>query len=400
MLSPASLLVAYAVLFDLLDRYDWGQAFVKFACLAALLCLIILVRVSPVGISPAPPSSPRLHAAWVVMLAILTLLLFNRAMLLALENFGEGPRVDIGEMTRDSIRSLLSEGINPYSSRTLNTPRGTPEYWGYKYGPMMLIGYLPSGFADKTGIQTCNFLYLVGTLALIASLASGPRPGGRDGEAPLFCVCLALLPSRVGYELFHQGVIDPFPAILLLGSVASIRGRGWTIAGLLVGLSLSAKFAPAIFFVILMVRRDFRPTFFFGVLLGMVPLIPFALWDGPGLARNYFIFHLLGPKGFDSTSLYSIVPRALHPIFPATQALATLLVVAGNFNRGVDHIDLVFNYLALSLIFEITYVEVHENHLLWIIPFASLYLGWRRHGLTDALAGAISAVVPGPKPRG
>ena len=43
-LSTLTLLATYAALFFLLDRYDWGQPFVRFACLASLLAVCLLTR--------------------------------------------------------------------------------------------------------------------------------------------------------------------------------------------------------------------------------------------------------------------------------------------------------------------------------------------------------------------
>ena len=195
-----------------------------------------------------------------------------------------------------------------------------------------------------------------------------------------------LLLDRIGYELFHQGVIDIFPITLILFSLLCVGHRAWFIAGLLAGVSFSAKFSPGVFYLALFLKRERVPRFFAGVACGLLPMAVFLAWDAGPLVRNYLGFHLL--KGYDSTSLYSITPPALHLLFPLAQLVAAACILAGNYGDRIEPRSLVYRLLLLILVFVATYKEVHQNHLIWFIPLAALHLGVNRQGFVPGVLWA------------
>jgi hypothetical protein len=377
----------YASIFYVLDKYDWNNAFVKFCALGALLGLVLLPRASRAAAAAAVDASrDGSRIKGVVIIGLLAFLLTNRVVLLGSEHLGEKPRIDIGSSTEDAARTLFQKGLNPYSSRTIAPLGDDPRYWGYKYGPTMLLGYLPVGVSKHITIAACNVVFLGAVLVFVVLLTVGDvsrrQSPALTWEAALFAYCLVMLPNRVWYELFHQGVIDFFPTLLLVASLYFVSRESWAAAGLLAGLSLSAKFAPAVFYISLFFRKDAKPRFFAGVVTGALPLLACAAWDGPGLMRNYLLFHL--KKSYDSTSLYSITPHGLHWIFPAIQLASVLFVIATGFGKSVRHQGILFAYIVLLIMIEMTYKEVHENHLLWLIPFLAIYFSDRRYAMLPA----------------
>lgn len=377
---PSSIfcLASYATLFFLLGRYDWGQPFVRFACLASLLAMSLLARQGA-----GAPMSNRIARTELILGACLTILLAERIVLLGWDDMTTPARVDVGFSTQDAVDMLFHEGKNPYRSETIAIFGEDPRYWGYKYGPTMILGYSIGAPFSESGIKIANLAYLSLSLLAVFLLAH------RDGQAAAwFCCSLTLLPDHIWYELLHQGVIDIFPICLILLSILAVDKRAWFIAGLLAGLSLSAKFAPGAFYIALFLKRERIPQFFIGLACGLLPLAAFLMWDAGALLRNYFVFHVLF-KAYDSTSLFSITPKDLHFVFPLVQVSTILLILAINYSDKIEARSLIYRLLILLLVIEMTYKEVHQNHLIWSIPLLAIHLGTNRHGFLPGLLRAV-----------
>jgi hypothetical protein len=374
-------LASYATFFFLLGRYDWDQPFVRFACLASLMAMCLLARHRA-----SPPISKRAVHAELILGVCLTILLAERIVFLGWDDMASPPRVDVGFSTQAAVEMLFHEGKNPYRSKTIAIFGEDPRYWGYKYGPAMILGYSIGAPFSESGIKIANLAYLSLSLLAVFLLAH------RDGRATAWsCCALALLPGHLWYELLHRGVIDIFPICLILLSILAVDNRAWFIAGLLAGLSLSAKFAPGAFYIALFLRRERMPRFFVGLACGLLPLIAFLMWDAGALLRNFFVFHVLF-KAYDSTSLYSITPKDLHFVFPLVQVAAILLILAINYSDKIEARSLIYRLLILLLVIEMTYKEVHQNHLLWSIPLLAIHLGVNRHGLLPGFLRAARSI--------
>jgi hypothetical protein len=381
LLSSTAVLTAAAILYFLLDRYDWDQAFVRFVCLASLLAVCLLARGPPIAHS----SDVAVRIEFILAVG-LTLFLVERALYLGWDEIGLPPRVDVGVTTRDAARMLLLDGKNPYRSETIAVLGDDPRYWGYKYGPAMIFGYSICAVFGESGVKIANLGYLVLTLLAVFLLARNQDHPRGGYTTAWFCCALTLLPNRIWYELLYQGVIDIFPITLILFSLLSIGRKAWFVAGLLAGLSFSSKFSPGVFYLALFLRHERVPRFLAGLACGLLPLGAFLAWDSGALLRNFLVFHLI--KGYDSTSLYSIMPRELHAIFPLVQIAAATCILAGNYRDRIGPTSLAYRLLLLILVVEMTYKEVHENHLIWFVPLAALHLGANRHGLLPGLLRA------------
>ncbi len=386
LLSTSALLATFTLIFFLLDRFDWDAAFARFVCLAALLAICLVTRRPVRGLVRGNERTDQIE----LILAIsLVFLLAERTMYLAWSEFNQPPRIDIGVTTQDAARMLLLEGANPYQSKSIAVLGDDPQYWGYKYGPAMILGYALCAVSNIWGIKASNIIYLGASLAAVFLLARDREKSRRGQNATAWlCCALMLIPNRLWYELFYQGVIDIFPITLILFSLLFLGRNAWFIAGLLAGLSFSAKFSPGIFYLCLFLKRERIPRFFAGVLAGLVPLAVFLTWDAGALIRNFLVFHLI--KGPDSTSLYSITPRELHPVFPLIQLATAACILLGNYKDKIEPRRLVWQLLLLILVVEATYKEVHENHLIWFIPLMALHLGTYRH---EFLPGLLRAAV-------
>jgi hypothetical protein len=379
--SSLATFAIYSSIFDLLHRYDWDQPVVKFACLEALFVLVLLVFFWRRARAVRPPD-------WVVAAELAlacAVLSWELVRLFGLFHVGLRTSMnDLGTTTEDAVRLVLQGHANPYLHQIAKNG-DDPAFFGFKYGPGMLIGYALSAlWPEGRGLKTCNLLYLAITVGLLAGLAarseatSGRRRWLRLAPAAVVAA-LALWPERLYSELFNQGAVDMYPIMLLVAAVACLDKKWWLGAGLAAGLSFSAKFSPAAFLLILFVRRRIPRRFVVGVAIGLVPFLPFLLWDAPSLVRNVFIFH--SKKSFDATSLYSVTPSELHYLFSAFQACAVAATVIMNFRRPIEPRSLVVFFTLLLIAIEVSYREIHGNHLIWFVPVAALSLTWYRHWL-------------------
>lgn len=376
LLSPLIVLGFFDYVFRLLHTYEWEQPFARLICFSALFGGVTYLTRRRKDFFP-----PRY--VYVIELLACGGLLLSLLWSLGLRYYShlwDPPAVDIGAMTQEAAKMLFTHFQNPYQSPTLNVLLPQPGYGGFKYGPVMILGYLPSAFFPQSGYKMMSALYLLLSLACLGYL-SWQRGCvlARNLATVVFVITLALIPERVGHELFEVGVNDILPVFLLLLSMVFLKRNNDFWAGLFAGLSFSAKFSPALFFIALLVRKEFRGKFFLGVGVGVLPNLLFLAWDYGSFLRNVFLFNAV--KTYDSTSLYSITPKRLHFVFNLIQLGACLGFFAKNIFKRLELMELTTSFILLLTIIEATYRQVHGNHLIWFISFLALILGVNRYNV-------------------
>lgn len=382
---PGSLIVLWVFnyIFHLFHTYDWNEPFAKLICFSALFAGVFAL--SRVRRSDIQASS---NLYWIELLAFSGL--FSWMVLSSKTKYflqlWKPPAVDIGYTTQRAAEMLFRHFENPYLSRTLDIVAQDPGYTGFKYGPMMILGYFPSAFFPQSGYKLMNLLYLLLSLGCTGYLAWRKNANlAANLSTAVFVMILILLPERLGFELFSQGANDIFPVFLLLLSLVFFKMDYEFLAGLSAGLSFSAKFTPAFFLIVLFIRKEFSRPFFAGVAAGLLPNAIFLAWDYISFVNNAFVFHMI--KKYDSTSLYSITPAELHFVFSLVQIGALLYFINKSFRKRTEITDLTVSFNLLLILTEATYREVHTNHLIWFIPFLALVIGQNRHVLPDLLGG-------------
>jgi len=388
LVSSVLILVAYHLIFLLFHRYDWNQPVVKLACFEVLVLMIVAL-----GFGRGAPAreAPRFVLTIEALIGC-ALLVWEivHAVPMIRASFHAGMN-DLGWTTENAAKYLFVEHTNPFV-RSVAPIGNDPAYFGYKYGPTMIFAYALAGFLQNgLGLKITNIVYCVATGAVVAYLAgwtpraSGARPrslGERVAAASLACA-MTFLPERLYHETFNQGAQDIFPIFMVLLSVAFVARKQWLLAGLVAGLSFSARFAPGAFLIVLFLRRRIPPRLIIGGVLGMLPFVPFLLWDAPALIRNVFLFH--GFKAYDSTSLYSVTPVELHFLFSVFQAGAVALAVALSFRRAIEARHLMAFVTLVLIAIEVSYREMHGNHLIWFMPTVAVIFAWGRHDLPGLL---------------
>ncbi len=387
LLGPLLLLGLYGFIFHLFMIYDWEHPLVKVGCFAGLFALVLRVFLNRDGGPDREKVSLGVEVALVS--ALLGLVVVN-----GLDEYAaqllEPPRIDIGRTTQRAAELFFSELENPYADNTIARLNDNPEQWGFKYGPLMFLGYGFSAVFPQSGLKLSSAVFLLITLVMIGLLVWNEQKRRLENiGAVVFAVTLVVLPRRVWHELARQGVVDVLPTMLIVVSLVFVKRAHPLLAGMAAGLSFSTKFSPALFFIVACFRKQTPRRFYWGIALGLVPMVIFAGWDFDAFWNNVFLFHMT--KQHDSTSLYSVVPEAFHFLFPLLQLVAMLAVVRINFARPPHFMQQAVSTIVLLICIETLYREMHANHLLWFVPLLAVVLARYRDRLVPAtLLGAPS----------
>lgn len=223
---------------------------------------------------------------------------------------------------------------------------------GFKYGPVTLAFYwaasallYPSaawGAAwGSGGILLGNALLLPVLLLAVGVLAARLSPREEAamrtlGRALFAALLVAAMWPLLPHELLRQGVIDALPLTLgLFALIAAADAQNFR-AGLLAGLSTSAKIFPGAALLLTCspiragaqgggVARAWR-AYALGVVCGAVPFAPFVRsYDGVvGVLSNLVLFPLVRPA--DATAWHCGVPHA--GLLKGALTLSTLVALA------------------------------------------------------------------------
>ena len=374
--SPFFIFGLMLYLYNCLQKYDWGHPFIKLFCFVVVFLLIVFLR-SRTHPTKLPAILARLE--FLVLTIVLVIILTNYGKIYG-PDLSHPPYVDIGYTTVKATSMLFHDGKNPYTSQYINARDDLlPQYRGFHYGPLMLIGYLPSLLSPTWGYKLASLGYfLVSALLLCSLLELHKIPPERRLCSIAFVLCLFFLPERFWYELFRQGANDIFPVALLLASLLALQRQKYFLTGLFLGLSFSAKFSPAIFLLMALVRKDLKISAAKGFCLGLIPLLIFVVWDTKGLINNAFRNRGVA-LSYDSTSLYSETALAFHFIFPVLLLLAVAYSVYRNFRTALDYENALVTLTLLLIIGEVTFKQMHANHLIWFYPLFALILERHRY---------------------
>jgi hypothetical protein len=280
--------------------------------------------------------------------------------------------IDIADTTLAAILAL-AHGQNPYALPLDQLAGGIIEagaqFHGYKYLPVMIAAYAPLGLAlGIRGIVLTNLLLQGAAAAVIGWVAA--RGGGRG--AGLAAAVLYLSLPFLAHQLLTRGVNDLVAVLPLLLALLLVEERpGW--AGFLVGLSLAAKLMPGAALALCLVPGRGRPRYFAGVVVGLLPILPFAVAAPDAFAANILLFNALRP--IDDTSWLFGPPHWVVVLSRGVAAAALLGVWLRVWTRppGLDA-RCAWAIAAILLVFAAG-PDMHHNYYLWFIPFLAILAG-------------------------
>lgn len=294
------------------------------------------------------------------------------------------PKVlDVGETTLSAVLAV-AHGNNPYVmpiDMVAGGIVGDDLFHGYKYLPMMIVAYAPFCIVfGIRGIIVTNIILQAMAVGIVRSIAA--QSGGR--LAGLSAATLYLSLPVVAFQIFTRGVTDLAPVVALLLALRHADARP-TIAGLMVGLSISTKLMPGLIMLpCAMPPRGGRGRYLCGVLLGLLPILPFAVAAPDAFAANILLFNLTRP--IDDTSwLFGLSTVTVAIVRMAGAALLSGIVIrVWCYPPRLDE-RCALATLAIIIVFAVG-PSMHHNYYIWFLPNLAI------------LAGCAAAGSPGKRP--
>jgi hypothetical protein len=185
-----------------------------------------------------------------------------------------------------------------------------------------------------------NFLCLIAVIQLWTELLYGNRPrfcapASFDFSSPkVFVPFLLLMPPFVNNFFMLQ--INVFILFLVsLGFFSLVKNR-LPAAGLCFGLAAALKAFPAIILIYLLVRRQWKTSFYMvlaGLLFSLLPVVSYGVGSFVGLFKQWFSISLFQPLiidngGHNNQSLYAMWYRLLVYWFHCAGPASPLLKIA------------------------------------------------------------------------
>lgn len=194
-----------------------------------------------------------------------------------------------------------------------------------------------------------------------------------SADAGLLAALLFFMPRMMCDEQVQLGVNDLIPMILLLLALYWIDRR--FCCGLLVGLAISAKLLPGLMWVAICLPPADRRKYFGGILCGLLPCLPFLIWDPAAMVRNIFVFLYLRVPDYTSP-LYHAGRGAIACAELPALALAGWIVLR-NRRSDLPVLRRCADGVALPIALLLGSATVHPNYFLWwFVPFIAWTAAW------------------------
>jgi hypothetical protein len=290
---------------------------------------------------------------------------------------------DIARATQAAVIAVIG-GHNPYDV-PIDVNPAYPDYEGYKYTPAMIFIYMPlTLWLGSLGLRLTNLILDAATVILIGYI--GWRAFGRI-QGVLAAVLYLMLPL-IWDNLYREVVTDLAATVPLLAALAAYRTRPG-IAGLMIGLSVSAKLLPGLLVLVCCLPPAQRSRYGLAILLGLLPAFAFLLLAPADFLHNIVWFPASRPT--DSTTwLHGMSPLvALAARFVFVALFGAVLVIVTR--RLAD----LFERCALCALSILTMLltgpTIHNNYMIWWIPFFCLMLSWLLGRILRLAPAAASA---------
>jgi hypothetical protein len=345
----------------LVQIFNWTETgpWKALALLALLVSVPAILRMLRRPVTDAPAG--RLLLALVIVLAGLELL-YGAVRLVH-------PRlIDMATTTLAAGHAMLA-GQNPYTLPI--DPEVAGAFSGYKYLPVMPAVYLPLGLAlGARGVLVTNLLLQAATIALMLGL--GRRIGAPRAGAIGAALYLSL--PLVAQQLFAKGTTD-LAAVVPLFLAFLAFGRSDFLSGLCAGLSIAAKLFPGVAFApcLLPAGGAARLRYALGVVVGLLPILPYALAAPTAFYDNIILFNAIRPP--DATSWLAFAPAGAAVAARSIVATLAVAIFVHVWRRPPDIAARCALAAALALAAILAAPTAHHNYQLWWLPFYTLALG-------------------------
>jgi hypothetical protein len=361
----------------IIEAASWdGGARRALAALSLLVLTVIFAGLAEARRGGMAPSRPKVGVVAAILVCCACLPAVRLQAELGVARFRDPHLNDIPTHTLAAARAMAS-GRSPYAvvvdKRAESAQQGR-NYDGFKYLPMTAVVYSPAALLDgPPGVILTNVCLHVAVAFLIFFVARSLAGSLAASLSLIFYLWLPIVPR----QLFGPGVID-YAAVLPLLVAFALGDRNPWLAGLLVGLSLSAKLVPALPLAAILApaacpwRRGDGGRYWAGFVGGCLPALVYLLWSPADLVSNVLLFNLSRPV--DSTSWLDGHPTWWRTM--ATVGLAGLFIVGAgirwvaNPSRRGRALLIVILTMGTTLLGPIN----HGNYQLWWIPWLAIVL--------------------------
>jgi hypothetical protein len=265
------------------------------------------------------------------------------------------------------------------------TAPGVRSFMAYRYGPLMILTYLPFVcLFGKAGIYICH-IFLLLCLVLLFPRIVGKKRGSSGGFPYYFALFFFLISPHLSWNIFKLSANDLLAIFYPFLSVWLMKRGNYIASGLVLGIALGVKLLPAALFVPVLFlapkRRAVCAAFAAGVLIWNIPPL---LTCPKGFICNYYLFNFIRPT--DSTSFVHFLPAAWKAMFKF--AIAPLLFLATLYLFLLRRAISFWGYLIIVLALAFATGPIfHNNYLVWFVPVLYIYLA--RSMETGSVKGAI-----------
>jgi hypothetical protein len=362
-----SAVLLFWIAIALIQKFNWDLGVYK-----ALVLLAVLIAVPfAAGVAArrgAPDDGPVARSLIAAIAVLLTVQVGY-----AVWQLRHPVLTDIAATTLEAGQQLLA-GTNPYAGFYDPSAAGATQqarFAGYKYLPVMIGAYLPLGAPlGARGVVLTNLLLQLATVALIFRLGRALAGTTAGALAALLYLSLPLVP----FQLFAKGVTDLVPVLPLLLALLVLERRP-ALAGLCIGVSISAKLMPGMLLLpcCLPATPRAKLSYAAGIVLGLLPLLPFLWWAPHPFIDNIVLFNLVRPA--DSTSWLFAAPAHAAAL---TQAVAVAGFVGVAAQVWLSPPVLAWRIAlgaALILAALLAGPAAHHNYQLWWLPLMAALLG-------------------------
>jgi hypothetical protein len=346
------------------------------AALSLLALTVIFAGLAEVRRGGMEPARPTVGLVAAILVCCACLPAIRSQAELGAARFRNPHLNDIPIHTMAAARAMAS-GRNPYAvvvDKRAESAEQRRNYDGFKYLPMTAVVFSPAALLDgPPGVILTNACLQVAAALLIFFLARSLAGSQAASLSLIFYLWLPIVPR----ELFGPGVTD-YAAVLPLLAAFAVGDRKPWLAGLLVGLSLSAKPVPALAVAAIVApaalpwRRGFGGRYWAGFLVGCLPSLVYFLWSPADVMSNVLLFNASRPV--DSTSWLDGHPAWWRTA--ATVGLAGIWTVGAgirwvvNPNRRGRALLIVVLIMGTTLLGPVN----HGNYQLWWIPWLAIVL--------------------------
>jgi len=153
--------------------------------------------------------------------------------------------------------------------------------------------------------------------------------------------------------------------ILLMTALYLIEWR--FTCGLLVGLAISAKLLPGGLWLPILLAPRGRGRYLAGIAMGLVPCLPFLLWNPHAFFGNVFLYNALRPVQ-DSSAIFGL-PKVIQMLAKLPAMVIYLLIARKTWRGDMDAIRRCGWAVVLTLSLLLAAPINHPNYdVWWLVP--------------------------------